>query len=177
MDKKLAGLLGAAAAVTTLASAQAGPTPTPQLPEATSYRVCLIRFRIQYRQTMRGWLNLKGLKEPNWLRFRSRLVTATTIITAGIIITTTIITITTIIIITRAYKEKEAFTRTSLFPARCCLWVCPIANNGRCSRSVLKFRWQEHGGPPVRAPPQHGFGTTLIEATFGEVSLTMLAKA
>ena len=38
MDRKLAGLLGAAAAVTTLASAQAAPTSTSQLPEAASYR-------------------------------------------------------------------------------------------------------------------------------------------
>jgi hypothetical protein len=69
---------------------------------------------------MRGWLNLKGLKEPDWLRFRFRLatITTTTITTAGIIITT-IITITTIII-TRAYKEKGAFTRTSLFPCLVC---------------------------------------------------------
>ena len=38
MDRKLAGLLGAAAAVTTLASAHAAPTSTTQLPEAASYR-------------------------------------------------------------------------------------------------------------------------------------------
>ena len=37
MDRKIAGLLGAAAAVTTLASAQAAPTSPPQVPEATSY--------------------------------------------------------------------------------------------------------------------------------------------
>ena len=60
---------------------------------------------------MRGWLNLKGLKGHDWLRFRSRSVTITIIITAGI---TTIITIITT---TKPYKEKGAFRRTSLFPA------------------------------------------------------------
>jgi PAS domain S-box-containing protein len=45
-------------------------------------------------------------------------------------------------------------------------WI--IAGNG--DSSVLKFRWQEHGGPPVLTPIQHGFGTTFIEATFSEVS-------
>jgi hypothetical protein len=56
---------------------------------------------------MRGWLNLKAPQEPNWLRFRFKLVTiTTTIITAGIIITTTIITITTTIIITRRMRKK-----------------------------------------------------------------------
>jgi len=49
MDKKLAGLLGAAAAVTTLASAQARPTPTPQFPETTVIAIYSIRFRIRYR--------------------------------------------------------------------------------------------------------------------------------
>jgi len=64
---------------------------------------------------MRGWLNLKGLKEPDWPRSRCRLVIIITIIiTAGIITTTIIITITTII--TRAHKEKGTFARTSLFP-------------------------------------------------------------
>ena len=55
---------------------------------------------------MRGWLNLRDLKEPDWLRFRSSsatIITTTIIIIAGI--NTTIITITTIII-TRAYKDK-----------------------------------------------------------------------
>jgi hypothetical protein len=60
---------------------------------------------------MRGWLNLRDLREPDWL---STITTTTTI--AGI--TTTIIIITTIItIITRAYQEKGTFRRTSLFPA------------------------------------------------------------
>jgi PAS domain S-box-containing protein len=30
----------------------------------------------------------------------------------------------------------------------------------------LKFRWQESGGPPVIVPTRHGFGTTLVKATF-----------
>ena len=38
MDKKLAGLLGAAAALTTMTAAQAAPAREPELPAATSYR-------------------------------------------------------------------------------------------------------------------------------------------
>jgi hypothetical protein len=38
MDKKIAGLLGAAAALTTMTSAQAAPGQTTQLAPATSYR-------------------------------------------------------------------------------------------------------------------------------------------
>jgi hypothetical protein len=37
MDKKLAGLLGAAAALTTLGAAQAAPAPTQTLPSAANY--------------------------------------------------------------------------------------------------------------------------------------------
>jgi hypothetical protein len=38
MDKRIAGLLGAAAALTAVTAAQAAPTPTPELAPATSYR-------------------------------------------------------------------------------------------------------------------------------------------
>ncbi|HEY2243998.1 MAG TPA: hypothetical protein VGH47_07235, partial [Xanthobacteraceae bacterium] len=38
MDKKLAGLLGAAAALTTMTAAQAAPARGPELPQPTSYR-------------------------------------------------------------------------------------------------------------------------------------------
>jgi hypothetical protein len=116
MDRKLAGLLGAAAAVTTLASVQAAPTSTSQLPEAASYWDLLDPIANPIPQLKRGWLNLKGLKGRDWLRFRPRSVTITIIITDGI---TTIIIITTITIITttKPYKEKGAFGRTSLFPA------------------------------------------------------------
>jgi hypothetical protein len=38
MDKRLAGLLGAAAALTTMASAQAAPVSSTELAPATSYR-------------------------------------------------------------------------------------------------------------------------------------------
>lgn len=38
MDKKLAGLLGAAAALTTMSAAQAAPARAPELPQATGYR-------------------------------------------------------------------------------------------------------------------------------------------
>jgi PAS domain S-box-containing protein len=43
-----------------------------------------------------------------------------------------------------------------------------IASNG--GGSVLKFRWQERGGPPVRRPDQRGFGTLLLESTFKMVN-------
>ena len=46
--------------------------------------------------------------------------------------------------------------------------VWTIASNG--DGKVLKFRWQERGGPPVLAPAQRGFGTSLLESTFGEVN-------
>jgi two-component sensor histidine kinase len=32
--------------------------------------------------------------------------------------------------------------------------------------SLLKFKWQESGGPPVTPPTRHGFGTSLVKATF-----------
>ena len=38
MDKKLAGLLRAAAALTTMTAAQAAPAARPELPQVTSYR-------------------------------------------------------------------------------------------------------------------------------------------
>jgi len=38
MDKKLAGLLGAAAALTTMTAAQAAPALGPELPQTKSYR-------------------------------------------------------------------------------------------------------------------------------------------
>jgi len=43
--------------------------------------------------------------------------------------------------------------------------VCwTIVSEGRTSQ--LKFKWQESGGPPVTAPTRHGFGTSLVKATF-----------
>jgi len=36
------------------------------------------------------------------------------------------------------------------------------------SDRVLKFRWQERGGPPVIPPKRSGFGTTLLRS-FGEI--------
>jgi two-component sensor histidine kinase len=39
-----------------------------------------------------------------------------------------------------------------------------ILSEGRTS--LLKFKWQESGGPPVSAPTRHGFGTSLVKATF-----------
>ena len=39
---------------------------------------------------------------------------------------------------------------------------------------VLKFRWQELGGPPVKKPKHKGFGTILIEHTFEGTSFEYL---
>lgn len=33
---------------------------------------------------------------------------------------------------------------------------------------LLKFRWQERGGPPVSPPKRTGFGTSLLKAALGE---------
>jgi two-component sensor histidine kinase len=37
--------------------------------------------------------------------------------------------------------------------------------------SVLKFRWQERGGPPVSPPARQGFGTELLKGVFSDVTL------
>ena len=37
--------------------------------------------------------------------------------------------------------------------------------------NILKFRWQETGGPPVSAPTRRGFGTSLLKAMFADVRL------
>ena len=37
--------------------------------------------------------------------------------------------------------------------------------------SVLRFRWQERGGPPIFGPGQRGFGTLLLESTFQAVDI------
>jgi two-component sensor histidine kinase len=39
------------------------------------------------------------------------------------------------------------------------------------SGSVLKFRWQESGGPPVCRPTRQGFGSRLLKGIFSDVSL------
>jgi PAS domain S-box-containing protein len=44
-----------------------------------------------------------------------------------------------------------------------------VASNG--GGPVLKFRWEERGGPPVLAPGQRGFGTLLLESTFKTINL------
>ncbi len=44
-----------------------------------------------------------------------------------------------------------------------------IAGNG--GDAVLRFRWEERGGPLVSAPNRRGFGTSLLEATFSEIKL------
>jgi signal transduction histidine kinase/FixJ family two-component response regulator len=44
------------------------------------------------------------------------------------------------------------------------------------SGSVLKFKWEETGGPPVAAPIRLGFGTQLIKAVFPEVRLEYAAE-
>jgi two-component sensor histidine kinase len=39
------------------------------------------------------------------------------------------------------------------------------------SGSVLKFRWQESGGPPVCPPTRQGFGSQLLKGIFSDVTL------
>jgi two-component sensor histidine kinase len=44
------------------------------------------------------------------------------------------------------------------------------------SGSVLKFKWQESGGPRVVPPVRHGFGTKLLKAVFSEMRLQYPAE-
>jgi two-component system CheB/CheR fusion protein len=39
------------------------------------------------------------------------------------------------------------------------------------SGSVLRFAWQEAGGPPVEPPARQGFGTQLLKGVFSDVRL------
>jgi two-component sensor histidine kinase len=41
---------------------------------------------------------------------------------------------------------------------------------------ILKFRWQERGGPPVVSPTHRGFGTTLLNAAFAGVRFDYAAE-
>jgi PAS domain S-box-containing protein len=36
---------------------------------------------------------------------------------------------------------------------------------------LMKFRWQERGGPPVTFPQHNGFGITLLQSTLGQASI------
>jgi len=40
----------------------------------------------------------------------------------------------------------------------------------------LGFKWREKGGPPVVVPTQHGFGTTLVNATFPDARIDYAVK-
>jgi len=44
------------------------------------------------------------------------------------------------------------------------------------SDSVLKFKWQESGGPPVSTPTRQGFGSQLLKGIFSDVSLKYLVE-
>jgi two-component sensor histidine kinase len=44
------------------------------------------------------------------------------------------------------------------------------------SGSVLKFKWQESGGPPVDTPTRQGFGSQLLKGIFSDVSLKYLVE-
>ena len=46
-------------------------------------------------------------------------------------------------------------------------WI--VANKGKYN--ALTFRWRESNGPPVVAPKQRGFGTTLLKAVGAEIRL------
>jgi two-component sensor histidine kinase len=49
-----------------------------------------------------------------------------------------------------------------------------IARDGKDNK--LKFKWKETGGPPVVAPTDHGFGTSLLRATFADVRIDYLIE-
>lgn len=51
-------------------------------------------------------------------------------------------------------------------------WI--VANNHQ--NSVLKFKWQERGGPPVVPPTHRGFGTALLNSAFTGVRLDYAAE-
>jgi two-component sensor histidine kinase len=42
---------------------------------------------------------------------------------------------------------------------------------GKNGTKRLKFKWREDGGPPIVAPTHHGFGTSLLKATFADVRI------
>ena len=44
------------------------------------------------------------------------------------------------------------------------------------SGSVLKFKWQESGGPAVSTPTRQGFGSQLLKGIFSNVSLKFLVE-
>jgi two-component sensor histidine kinase len=44
-----------------------------------------------------------------------------------------------------------------------------VSNNG--NGAELKFRWEEHGGPPVVVPTREGFGSTLLKAAFAKTRM------
>jgi two-component sensor histidine kinase len=44
------------------------------------------------------------------------------------------------------------------------------------SDSVLKFKWQESGGPAVSTPTRQGFGSQLLKGIFSNVSLKFLVE-
>jgi two-component sensor histidine kinase len=44
-----------------------------------------------------------------------------------------------------------------------------VVGNGR--NAVLRFQWQERGGPPVDVPKRQGFGSSLLRATFADISI------
>jgi two-component sensor histidine kinase len=43
--------------------------------------------------------------------------------------------------------------------------------NEQGAGTVLRFKWQERGGPPVTSPERQGFGTTLLRATFSDIKI------
>jgi hypothetical protein len=47
-----------------------------------------------------------------------------------------------------------------------------IAGDG--NDNILKFKWNERGGPPAVAPTRHGFGTSLLKAIFADVRIDYL---
>jgi hypothetical protein len=44
-----------------------------------------------------------------------------------------------------------------------------VSHNG--NGHELRFRWEEHGGPPVVVPTREGFGSTLLKTAFAKTGL------
>jgi two-component sensor histidine kinase len=49
-----------------------------------------------------------------------------------------------------------------------------VSSEGRSN--LLKFKWQESGGPRVTTPTRHGFGTSLVKATFKDARFDYAAE-
>jgi two-component sensor histidine kinase len=72
-------------------------------------------------------------------------------------------------LVTNAVKHGALSTGTGKIGV---FWTVASDNENR----ILKFRWQERGGPLVIAPTRRGFGTVLFNTAFGGVRLDYAAE-